>query len=303
MKNKRVVAVSACLLGFNCRYDGKNNKNESVLQLTEGCTVVPLCPEIEGGLPCPRTPAEIVSGRVVTKDGVDVTGPFKEGAEKCFHRVLESKPDFVVLSSLSPSCGVNQIYDGSFSGLRIKGSGVFASLLKEAGITVIDSFSIRHSLEGDLPRIMELYKEARVFMAEHGNPNQWGPTNWPPESHIREDIRREKSYVSLYRGEIVGTFYFDFGTDIEPTYRKIEGGEWKGPSSYGVVHRIATDSGFRSVGRFCLEWAYSRCESLRIDTHPDNSIMQKLLERCGFVRRGIIHVEEDAYPRFAYELF
>lgn len=259
MRNRRTVAVSACLLGCNCRYDGKNNANSSVIEITEGCAVIPICPEMEGGLPCPRTPAEIVGDSVVTKNGEDVTEPFKRGAWKCLEKILAEKADFAILSSLSPSCGVNEVYDGSFSHSKVNGSGVLASLLKEKQIPVIDSFSIRHSEEEDFPRIMQLYSEARVFMSEHGNPNQWGKTNWPPESLIHEDIRSKKSYVCLYRGRIVATFFFDSGTDIEKTYRKIEEGEWKGSNQYGVVHRIATDSRLRTVGRFCIEWAYSRC--------------------------------------------
>ena len=160
---------------------------------------------------------------------------------------------------------------------------------------------IRKSTEGDLPRIMEIYARARRFMAEHGNPNQWGPTNWPPEALIRRDIARGDSYVCVHEGRVAGTFFFIHGKDIEPTYARITDGAWLDDGPYGVVHRIASDGSAKGVGAFCLNWAYARCGHLRIDTHGDNVVMQRLLERLGFTHCGTIYVEEDDYPRLAYE--
>lgn len=150
---------------------------------------------------------------------------------------------------------------------------------------------------------MEIYGYARKFMAEHGNPNQWGPTNWPPEKLIRDDISRGKSYVCVHENKTVGTFFFDFGKDIEPTYRHIEDGKWLKDGEYGVVHRIAGDGSVKGVGKFCLDWAFDRCKHLRIDTHEDNAVMQNLLKKTGFTHCGTIYVEEDVYPRIAYEKF
>ena len=162
--------------------------------------------------------------------------------------------------------------------------------------------NIRKSTERDVGRIMEIYAAARAFMAAHGNPNQWGPTHWPPEALIRRDIADGDSYVCVNdEGKVVGVFFFVHGPDIEPTYRAITEGAWLDDSPYGVVHRIATDGTERSVGTFCLNWAYARCGHLRIDTHGDNTVMQRLLEKLGFVHCGTIHVEEDDYPRLAYE--
>lgn len=160
---------------------------------------------------------------------------------------------------------------------------------------------IRHATEQDVTRMMEIYADARVFMAETGNPNQWGPTNWPPEALIHEDIRTGHSYVCVEDERVVGAFYFDFGKDIEPTYRVIEDGAWKDDSAYGVVHRIASDRSIKGIGTFCLNWAFDQCGHLRIDTHTDNVVMQNLLLKLGFAQRGIIYVVEDNYPRFAYE--
>lgn len=161
---------------------------------------------------------------------------------------------------------------------------------------------IRKSSEQDISRIMDIYSYARRFMAGHGNPNQWGPTNWPPESLIRSDIREGNSYVCVSdSGTVIGTFFFICGEDIEPTYRQITGGTWLDSGPYGVVHRIAGDGSEKGIGTFCLNWAFEQCGHLRIDTHGDNRVMQNLLKKLGFVHCGTIYVEEDEYPRMAYE--
>lgn len=160
---------------------------------------------------------------------------------------------------------------------------------------------IRRAAKEDLVRIMEIYAHAREFMAEHGNPNQWGPTNWPPADLIKSDISKGASYVVVVDGRIVGVFYFVSGTDIEPTYRKIYDGNWAGDENYGVIHRIASDSSVRGVAAFSIDWAMKKCGHLRMDTHGDNVVMQSLLEKEGFRHCGTIFVEEDDYPRLAYE--
>ncbi len=161
---------------------------------------------------------------------------------------------------------------------------------------------IRKSTAKDLRRIMEIYGIAREFMASHGNPNQWGPTNWPPEDLILNDIKDGNSYVcSDDEGHVIGTFFFTHGNDVEPTYREINEGRWLDDSPYGVVHRLASDGSARGVGRFCLNWAYAQCGHLRVDTHGDNTVMQELVRSLGFIHCGTIYVEEDAYPRLAYE--
>ena len=161
---------------------------------------------------------------------------------------------------------------------------------------------IRHSTEKDFDRMMQIYGFARKFMAEHGNPNQWGPTHWPPEELIRADIREGHSYVCLNdEGKVIGTFFFIHGEDIEPTYRRITEGAWLEDGPYGVVHRIAGDGSEKGIGAFCINWAFEQCGHLRIDTHRDNTVMQRLLNKLGFIHCGTIYVEEDSYPRLAYE--
>lgn len=160
---------------------------------------------------------------------------------------------------------------------------------------------IRHATEKDMNRIMEIYEYARKFMADHGNPNQWGPTQWPPEKLIERDISKGKSYVCVEGERIVGTFFFDAGEDIEASYRFIENGKWLDDSAYGVVHRLAGDGSVKGIGKFCLDWAYGQCGHLRVDTHGDNTVMQNLLGKNGFTQCGTVYVEEDDFPRLAYE--
>lgn len=160
---------------------------------------------------------------------------------------------------------------------------------------------IRHSEEKDIARIMEIYEYARDFMKKTGNPKQWGATNWPPEPLIRQDIRTGHSYVCEEDGRVVGTFYFYQGKEAEPGYAAIEDGAWIGGDEYGVVHRVAGDGSVKGIGTFCLNWAYGQCGHLRIDTHPDNRVMQSLLEKLGFQKCGVVHVPEDSDPRYAYE--
>ena len=161
---------------------------------------------------------------------------------------------------------------------------------------------IRKTMSGDIDRIMEIYEYSRQFMADHGNPDQWGPTNWPPKDLIIRDIQEGHSYVCLDdRDQIIGTFYYIYGKDIEPTYREIWDGNWIDDGPYGVVHRIAGDGSRKGIGTFCLNWAFDQCGHMRIDTHGDNTVMQNLLKKLGFIHCGTIYVVEDPYPRMAFE--
>ena len=132
------IMVSACLAGENCKYNGGNNRNEKVLELFAGNEVLTVCPEVMGGLPTPMIPAEIRDGEVVNKAGISVDREFRLGAEKCLEIALREQPDLVILQSRSPSCGVKQRYDGSFSGTLVEGAGVTAQLLIQNGFRVVD---------------------------------------------------------------------------------------------------------------------------------------------------------------------
>ena len=133
-----IIMVSACLLGENCKYTGGNNRNETLLRLLEGHRVVPVCPEVLGGLPVPRTPAEIVNGTVMNRDGENVDTAFRQGVKKALELAEQEHPDLVILQSRSPSCGVNEVYDGTFSGRKIPGKGLFAEAAGKAGFRIKD---------------------------------------------------------------------------------------------------------------------------------------------------------------------
>lgn len=132
------IIVSACLLGHNCKYSGGNNYSEKVMHFLQGHEVIPVCPEVMGGLPIPRSPAEIVNGIVTNADGKSVDPEFRAGAQAALKIALEQGAQLAVLQSRSPSCGVKEIYDGSFSKRKIPGKGIFAQMLEEAGIPMID---------------------------------------------------------------------------------------------------------------------------------------------------------------------
>lgn len=127
------VVVSACLLGESCRYDGASKPSAAVRRLANVATVHPVCPEVRGGLPTPRTASERQGKRVVMRDGTDVTSAFECGARLCADEVRAHGVTLAVLKAKSPSCGVGLIYDGTYSGRLIKGNGVFAELLEREG--------------------------------------------------------------------------------------------------------------------------------------------------------------------------
>lgn len=132
------IAVSSCLLGVNCKYNGGNNYSEKVAEFVKGHEVYEICPEVLGGLPTPRESSEIVNGIVSHKDGTSVDAEFRRGAELALKIVKDNGIELVILQSRSPSCGVNTIYDGSFNGKLIPGQGVFTRLLTENNIKVMD---------------------------------------------------------------------------------------------------------------------------------------------------------------------
>lgn len=165
----------------------------------------------------------------------------------------------------------------------------------------MSEFSFRHPTMADYDRIKILYLRAREFMKATGNPTQWGD-EWPPESLVLSDIENQTNYVCECDGVIHGVFAYFQGMDIDPTYRVIENGAWIADGEYGVVHRLAASGEIKGVGEACLNYAFSKCHHLRVDTHDDNKVMQHILEGMGFVKTGIIYVEKDNSPRIAYEL-
>ena len=132
------IMVSACLLGENCKYDGGNNLDIRIKSLARNHELIPVCPEVMGGLPTPRIPSEIRDGVVINREGINVDAQFRSGAQQCLHIAQQEEPDLVILKSRSPSCGVKQHYDGTFTGTLSDGSGVTADLLIRYGFRVLD---------------------------------------------------------------------------------------------------------------------------------------------------------------------
>ena len=134
--SKKIKIVSACLAGLKCRYDGASKERQEIVDMVAAGEAIPVCPEQLGGLPTPRTPAEIKGEKVISVKGEDVTLNYELGASEALKIAQMVKCEEAILKSKSPMCGCGEIYDGSYSGKTIKGDGVFARLLKRAGIKV-----------------------------------------------------------------------------------------------------------------------------------------------------------------------
>ncbi len=132
------ILVSACLLGRNCKYNGGNNRNEKVIQFLEGKEIIPVCPEVAAGMPVPRLPVEIRDGRIISIEGKDLDDVYRKGVKKTLGPIDLEDIDLAILKAKSPTCGVHEIYDGTFSGKKIKGQGLLAAALIEEGVYVID---------------------------------------------------------------------------------------------------------------------------------------------------------------------
>lgn len=141
------ILVSACLLGENCKYNGGNNYHPAVAEFVRDREVLPVCPERMAGLGCPRTPIEIVDGVLMDREGNNVDGALRSAVAQTLEEIRKEEIACALLQSRSPTCGVNQVYDGSFSGKLIPGSGVFAQALKEAGYQVIDAEDVEDILK------------------------------------------------------------------------------------------------------------------------------------------------------------
>ena len=135
-----MILVSACLCGVNCKYNGKNNLNEEMMELLKSGEALLICPEQMGGLTTPRNPSEIKiinnEVKVFMNDGTDVTANYKRGAEEVLRLAKELNIKKAILKKKSPACGYGEIYDGTFSGVLTKGNGITAALLLENGIEV-----------------------------------------------------------------------------------------------------------------------------------------------------------------------
>ncbi len=137
LKKNEPLIISACLMGEPCRFDGQSKERKDLLVALKDKQHIPVCPEVEGGLPTPRPPAEISGNKVLRKNGEDVTQQFKKGAHQCTAQALSRNATSAILKSRSPACGCGLVYDGSFSGTLVEGDGLFTQSLKAAGIDCV----------------------------------------------------------------------------------------------------------------------------------------------------------------------
>ncbi|MBQ8238650.1 MAG: GNAT family N-acetyltransferase [Oscillospiraceae bacterium] len=157
--------------------------------------------------------------------------------------------------------------------------------------------SVRAATAADLEEIVKIYDHARSFMRACGNMTQWPDSSYPNLASAREDLEKGVIYVAENGGAVVGTFVMMPGPD--DTYVCIENGAWRSDAPYGVIHRVASRGG--GVLGAALEYAKTRFDHIRMDTHADNAPMRHLLEKSGFSHRGTIYVS-DGTPRMAFDL-
>lgn len=162
---------------------------------------------------------------------------------------------------------------------------------------------IRLATENDIQEAAMIYDQAREYMKQNGNPDQWSGV-YPNGDDVLEGIKNGTSYVCEDNGEVVATFYFEENSN-DPSYAEIYDGEWKNNDAYAVIHRIAVKYHGKGIVDFCFEECFRRFPNLKIDTHESNIPMIKSLKRCGFEYCGIVYIasipDRDMARRVAYQ--
>lgn len=151
-----MICVSKCLMGHNCRYDGKNMRNDEIIEFLKDKEYVEVCPECLGGLSTPRDPSEIAGDKVYSNKGKDVTEEFYRGAYKALEIAKEHHCHCAIFQENSPSCGVNFVYDGTFSGNKVKGQGITTQVFSENGLKVYSSHNFLEENKENLATNMKL---------------------------------------------------------------------------------------------------------------------------------------------------
>lgn len=157
---------------------------------------------------------------------------------------------------------------------------------------------VRKAVESDYNRIMEIYEIARSFMAETGNPHQWGDLGYPYPDLIKEDIKKQRLLVITENETVEGVFFWSLGVD--PTYVEIDG-QWLNDKPYGVIHRIAGSGRVKGILKTAVEYGLQFSDNIKIDTHVDNTVMQSALEKLGFKYCGMVYLPHGVWMK-AYQL-
>jgi hypothetical protein len=158
---------------------------------------------------------------------------------------------------------------------------------------------IRKARPEDIDLLMPIFAAAKLFMEKTGNGDQW-VAGYPSRELIALNIQNGNSYVCVDDDmeEILATFFFEFAPD--ETYANIYRGRWLNDKPYGVVHRLASSGKVKGVSDFCLQWCFNRCGNVRIDTHKNNKVMQRVLIRNGYIYCGVIFLKSGA-ERLAFQ--
>lgn len=156
---------------------------------------------------------------------------------------------------------------------------------------------IRKAVKEDFDTILDIYARSREFMAANGNPDQWAG-GYPQREMLLDDMKKEQLYVCETEDRIGAVFVFFIGD--EPWYHEIRDGAWLNDKPYGTLHRIAVDQYGKGLASVCLEWCYDQCGNMRGDTHENNKSMQRLFEKNGYTRCGMITID-DGTDRIAYQ--
>lgn len=157
---------------------------------------------------------------------------------------------------------------------------------------------VRKAVESDYNRIMEIYENARSFMAETGNPHQWGDLGYPHPDLIKEDIEKHRLLIITENETVEGVFFWSLGVD--PTYVEIDG-QWLNDKPYGVIHRIAGSGRVKGILKTAVEYGLQFSDNIKIDTHVDNTVMQSALEKLGFKYCGMVYLPHGVWMK-AYQL-
>lgn len=262
------LLISACLMGVKCRYDGKTKPLSCLGQLIDEYTLIPVCPEVLGGLPTPRVPAERIGDKVITQDGRDVTANYEQGAQEALHMAQMTGCTTALLKERSPSCGSGMIYDGSFSGGLCPGDGVCGALLKKNGINVLGESRVAELLSCFVCKATEQDAQTVASLALE---------LWP--DHDFADLLAEMEsllsnpdaavFLMQHKGEAVGFAQCQLRRDY------VEGTE---TSPVGYLEGIYVRPSFRGQGyakkllSACENWARQRgCSEFASDCELPNA--------------------------------
>lgn len=262
------ILVSACLLGTPCRYDGTGKPDSRLEPLrAQGHTLIPVCPEVLGGLPTPRSPAELQpDGRVLTQTGQDVTEAYRSGAERALELARDHGCPLAVLKERSPSCGRGQVYDGTFSRTLTSGSGVTAQLLAEHGIRVLGESQLDQLIRGQKSRSIRILSHGETdqlldclqdLAAHHNRVSVHFPGHYPVRPYeqtlalFSDSILQGRSQIAVVesQGRVVGFCKID----LEGT---------KGKLDYLAVLHSFRGQGY---GTALMDWAMDTFQAHRIE--------------------------------------